>query len=321
MNRVFVTGGCGFIGTSVLELLANKGIESISFDKRPATEAVPGVHYIEGNILDMALLTRSVKETNPDCVIHLAARCDLNGRSIEEYRDNTVGVQNVIDVVKGAGSRIRKILFTSSRYVHSNEVQPAHDDEYSPFTMYGISKVEGERLVRSSDLAVPWVLFRPTSIWGPRFGPPYFGFFRSVKKGLYVHPRGERILKSFGYVKNTAHQICELATSTSPEIAGRVFYGADYEAVEVRALATTIQREFSAPPVRDVPLSVLNGLARVGDFLQSVGVVNPPLTTFRLKNLRCPMVYDISLTQRFVGELPYSTLQGVQETVAWMQRR
>jgi len=317
MKRVFVTGGSGFIGTNLMRHLAERGIEAVNFDWKIPREG-PAYSHIAGDIRDRTALAEAVQRFKPDVVIHLAARCDLRGKTIEDYSANTMGVHNMVDAIR-ATSSVERAIFTSSRYVHGNEVQPLRDDEYSPFTMYGASKVEGEKIVRSSHLDTPWLIVRPTSIWGPWFDVPYRSFFDAVRKGLYVHPKGERLYKSFGYVGNVVHQIAGFAAAPESAIRQRTFYLADYEPVEVRGMAEKIRSQFAAPAVRDVPLKLMQGVARIGDLCQLAGWKNPPLTSFRLKNLRTPMVYDISSTRDVVGELPATCEQGIERTVSWMR--
>ena len=320
MRRVFVTGGSGFIGTNMMQRLQDDGMEAVNYDwAAPRDPSVGGLHVL-GDILDLESLAGAVKKFKPDLVIHLAARCDLRGTLLEDYEANTSGVKNMIASILGAPS-VTRVIFASSRYVHRNEVQPQSDDDYSPFTMYGASKAEGEKIVRASGLEMPWVIIRPTSIWGPWFDVPYRSFFDAVRKGIYVHPRGEQLYKSFGYVGNIVHQIQAMGSAAENLLAKKTFYVADYEPIEVRWMAEHIRNEFSAPAVRDVPLQIMRGIARIGDVCHAAGWKNPPLTSFRLNNLRSQMVYDLSATREVVGNLPYSAEAGIERTVQWMRCR
>lgn len=303
-----------------MQRLQGDGIEAVNYDwVAPRDPSMAKLHIL-GDILDRDSLSGAVKKFKPDVVIHLAARCDLNGATIDDYEANTIGVKNVIKTIQGTPS-VARAIFASSRYVHRNEEQPLKEDDYSPFTMYGASKAEGEKIVRASDLEMPWVIVRPTSIWGPWFDIPYRSFFDAVRKGWYVHPRGEELYKSFGYVGNVVHQLCAMGVAAEHLLARKTFYVADYEPVEVRSMAERIRVEFSAPAVREVPLQVMRGIARIGDVCQAAGWKNPPLTSFRLSNLRSQMVYDLSATKGVVGGLPYSVEEGIERTVGWMRCR
>lgn len=66
---------------------------------------------------------------------------------------------------------------------------------------------------------LPWVLVRPTSIWGPWFDVPYRNFFLSVARRRYVHPAGKRIHKSFGFVGNITWHLHRLMIAPRPQVA------------------------------------------------------------------------------------------------------
>jgi nucleoside-diphosphate-sugar epimerase len=170
-------------------------------------------------------------------------------------------------------------------------------------------------------MAIPWVIARPTSIWGPWFGIPYRGFFDAVRRGYYVHPQGEKIYKTYGYVGNVAYQLAKLLSVSPNQIDGKTLYVADYEAVEIGSMAEAIRRQFGARPVRNVPVGMLRMLAAAGDVCRKAGWRNPPLTSFRLNNLREQMKYDIQPTADVVGALPYTVDEGIAMTVAWMKQR
>jgi len=319
MHRLFVTGGSGFIGTNLIESLLSDGIEVMNFDVRAPLNRAHMPFYARGDVRDLTVLKRTMSEFRPDFIVHLAARCDLDGDSVEDYSTNTAGVQNMVEAVRSSQGA-QRVIFASSRYVHRTEHQPASDTDYSPFTAYGESKVVGEKIVRSNDLEAVWLIVRPTSIWGPWFDIPYRGFFSAVRKGLYVHPRGEKIYKSYGYVGNSVHQIRRFLESPAPLVHGKTFYLSDHQPIEVRELAELVRKAFGAPPVREVPLNWMRRLAVCGDLMRKAGMRNPPLTSFRLTNLRTRMVYDLSATERVVGELPFNLQHAVSLTAGWMQQ-
>jgi GlcNAc-P-P-Und epimerase len=319
MTRIFVTGGSGFIGTNLIQYLLESGCELMNFDRRVPLNLHHRKYYLAGEVLNPQALRSAIESFQPESVVHLAARCDLDGSSLKDYACNTTGVKNVISAMENVGS-VKRAVFASSRYVHSTATQPQRDDQYAPFTNYGASKAEGEKIVRASGLAIPWVIIRPTSLWGPWFGVPYRGFFDSVRRGLYVHPRGELLYKTYGYVGNVVHQIKQFLSVPEDLVHGRTFYVADYLPLEIREMAETIREAFGAATVRDVPICVLRVLAAAGDGVGKLGWKNPPLTSFRLKNLRTQMVYDMSSTQEIAGPCPYTMKQGVRETVEWIKQ-
>ena len=317
MGRVFITGGSGFIGTNLVENFLQDGWEIANFDREPPRNPKHDLLFLEGDIRNREALIAAVRDFRPGLVVHLAARTDLDGSTLADYDANTIGVQNMIDAIRAVGC-VSRVVFSSTRYVHKTEVFPLRDDDYSPFTRYGESKVETERIVRSSGLEIPWVLIRPTSIWGPWFRIPYRMFFDTVRRGVYVHPRGRRISKSYGYVGNVVYQIRQFLSVDQAKIDKRTFYVSDDQNMDVLEFAQIIQEAFEALPVRQVPMAVLQMLAYSGDLLKKLGVSNPPLTSFRLRNLLTPMNYDMSATREVAGPAPYTLKEGVRATVDWI---
>ena len=318
MTRVFVTGGSGFIGTNLIESLLHDGFEVANFDWRSPKILQHERLFHEGDIRNGESLTKALVDFRPEWVVHLAAKTGLGGATLADYDTNTVGVKNVLDATRAAGT-VSRIVLASSRYVHRTEVFPLRDDDYSPFTIYGESKVETERIVRSSELEIPWILVRPTSIWGPWFDNSYRMLFNAVRRGVYVHPRGRRISKSFGYVGNVVFQIRQFLSADESKVVHRTFYVSDLENMDVLQYAQLIQEAYGAPPVRQVPMPVLKALALSGDVLKRIGVKKVPLTSFRLNNLLTPMNYDMSATREVCGPSPYTLKEGVRATVDWMQ--
>jgi len=320
MTRSLVTGGSGFIGTNLVQHLIAQGHTVQSLDTaEPRNPAHRGL-WVKGDLLDREGLEGALQRFRPDHVHHLGARTDLEGASIADYAANTAGVANLIAAIESVGT-VERVIFASSRLVCKIGYQPQSDIDCCPTTAYGRSKVEGERIVRAqcAKAGFTWVILRPTSIWGPWFDVPYKTFFLSVARGRYVHPAGQRIEKSFGYVGNTVRQLLRVAEVDPGRVNAKTFYLADYPPIDVAEFAASIQRASGARTVRHLPLAVLRAMAKVGDVLKSFGVAAPPITTFRLDNLLTPMVHDLRTLEELCGPLPAGLDAGVEETVKWLR--
>jgi nucleoside-diphosphate-sugar epimerase len=271
------------------------------------------------DVLDADALVAEVRALEPNLLIHAAARTDLLGTSVHDYRVNTDGTTNVVAAVN-ATPALRRVVFFSSRMVCRIGYQPTADDDYCPPNAYGESKVVGEQIVRRADIRVPWTIVRPTSIWGPWFDVPYRTFFDTVARGRFFHTADSpNVSKSFGFVGNTVHEVACLADTVAQLVDRRTFYLAHYPPLRLGPWAELVRRELGAVPIRTLPYPVLRIAARVGDLAARCRVAEPPLTTFRLSNLLTPMVYDLAALEHIVGELPYSLEEGVTQTVAWMR--
>lgn len=318
--RLLVTGGSGFIGSNLMaRALETPGLEVLSIDKRAPRVGVGSRAHCTVDLLDIIHLRRVIRSFQPSHVIHLAARTDLMGKTLDDYADNTVGTSNLIAALSET-QRLERVVFASSRLVCKIGYRPVDDLDFLPSHPYGSSKVAMERSIRSSAVPASWTIVRPTSIWGPYFSVPYADFFNHVLAGRYVHPRGLRVLKSFGYVENTVEQIMGILYADHQSVSERVFYLADYVPIEVLSFARFLAKASGAPRVREVPLWTLSAAARVGDLARLSRLYrNPPLTSFRLNNLLTEMTFDMRATQEIVPSLPVDRDEGIRRTLRWLQ--
>ena len=319
MSRVLITGGSGFIGTNLVERFLSRGDEVVNLDVAAPRHPGHAAHWRRVDILDAAALQSTVASFAPEVVLHMAARTDLGGASVADYLVNTVGVSNVITALKPLRS-LSLVIFASSMLVCRIGYRPRSEDDYAPTTAYGSSKVEGELRVRdeAGDM-FPWIVLRPTSIWGPWFGSPYRDFFTAVDRGWYVHPWGRQIQRNYGFVLNSAHQIARLVDMCGGGLLRRSVYLADYEPIELKSWACQIQRELGAHRIREVPLAVFQAAAKAGDLLKTLGVGRFPMNSFRLNNLLTDCLLDIGPLEQTVGALPYDMPAAVALTCRWMK--
>lgn len=317
--RIAVTGGSGFIGTNLVQFYARQGCCRI-LNLDLAEPSCPGhmPYWKCVDITDGPQLQRALLEFAPSYLVHLAARTDLRGRSLADYRSNTEGVANVVAACHQLPD-LKRAIFASTKLVCKNGCVPAHDFDFCPDTLYGRSKAAGEKLVLSGSLPCFWIILRPTSIWGPWFGEPYRNFFDIVRKGLYLHPRGVRSLKTYGYVGNTVFQIDRLLRAPGQATVGKVFYLGDYVPLELYAWALLISRSLGVRAPLQLPRPLLRAAARCGDLLLRAGLRSVPYSSFRLENILAEAVYDLDGLREICGDLPYTLEEGVAETAAWLK--
>lgn len=320
MQNVLVTGGSGFVGTNLVEHYASIGCDVLNVDIAKPRNPAHAQRWKEVDINEVDKLRQIVHEFKPNLILHMAARTDLDGKTLDEYKANTKGVESIIQAATNLPS-LKKVIFASSMLVCRLGYQPRGDDDYCPNTIYGESKVVGEQLVRSiASGQFPWTIVRPTSLWGPWFGVPYRNFFDAVAGRLYLHPKGKRIRRSYGFVLNSVYQLDQLAMhNDSSQTDGKTFYLADYTPIELYEWACQISSCFNVPPPIEVSLRVLRTLAFMGDFLRKLGVCNPPISSFRLNNLLTEAVLDLGPLERSVGPMPYDVETGVRLTVDWLK--
>lgn len=314
MKKILVTGGSGFIGTNIIDFYKNEN-EILNIDINPPRNKSHLKYWQDVNLLDEEKLLQEVSKYKPQLVFHMGARTDLDGKKLTDYDANIKGVENIIKTISVTDS-IEKVIFASSRLVCEIGYSPVDEFDYKPSTIYGESKVIGEKIVRDSKiLNKRWVIVRPTSLWGPWFDIPYKSFFDSISRKIYFHPKGMKIFKKFGYIGNSVHIMNKLMQDNI--LDSNTIYLSDFSTLEVKEWADIISQEFHGRNVKTIPLFMLKALAIIGDILKMIGYKAPPLTSFRLNNILTTMNFDTYKVEKIVGELPFSLEEGTKITHNW----
>ena len=112
-EKILLTGASGFIGTNLLEDLLAKGYEVKNLDwnepKIPARKNL----WENVNIINYEDFEKAVVGFNPDYIVHLAARTDLDGKTLEDYDQNITGVENLMKIIHKLPN-LKKIIITST---------------------------------------------------------------------------------------------------------------------------------------------------------------------------------------------------------------
>jgi len=136
--KILITGGSGFIGTNLVSHFVSKGKEILNFDISPPRNSQHVNFWHQGDITNLSDLTKCIKDYMPSVILHMAARTDLEGSSISDYKENTIGVENLISASRACKS-VDCVLFASSRLVCKIGYQPSNYHDYCPTTAYGES--------------------------------------------------------------------------------------------------------------------------------------------------------------------------------------
>ena len=217
MNKVFVTGACGFIGSNLVDRLLKDGYKVVGWDNRSTGRIEflndvlnnPNFTLIEGDNLNVSALSDAM--IGCDVVFHLAANADVRfglNHPSKDLNQNTIATFNVLQAMKERG--IKKIIFSStgSVYGESNKIPTPENDEFPIQTsLYGASKVACESMIQaySEGYGFESYIFRFVSILGERYTHGHiFDFY----KQLIEHPEYLNVLgdgtqrKSYLYVQD-----------------------------------------------------------------------------------------------------------------------
>lgn len=318
-KKVLVTGGSGFIGTNLVERLLDLGLDILSVDLFPPKNPRHKAIFRFVDLKDIDSLKEVFEKFEPNWVIHLAARTDLNGCSLDEYRDNTIATMNLCKRLAVSGS-VESVIFASSMLVCAAGHIPNTPFEYSPNTVYGESKVEMERIIQqyAGRFGFSWSIVRPTSIWGPWFGEPYRNFFTRVLSERYFRIGDRAAKKTYGYVGNAVNQILSILENREDRRSNIKYLG-DPQPMSADEWADSICRCVGYREPKKLPWFLVKAGSLVGDLLLLFGI-RFPLTTFRLKN----MTTENIIPPHLLVENKYPTVDlcmAIKETITWLKEQ
>jgi UDP-glucose 4-epimerase len=217
MKRACITGGGGFIGSSLADRLSAEGVEVVVIDdfrtgRREFLAAAlerPNVRLVEADVLDGAALEDALDGC--DWVFHLQANADVRHGLEHPLRDleqNTIATSRVLEAMRACN--VKRIAFSSTGSVYGEpKVFPTPEDAPFPVqtSLYAASKLAGEGLIAAYATGYDFtgLIFRFVSILGERYTHGHvFDFYCALKRDPgYLRVLGDgRQEKSYLYVQD-----------------------------------------------------------------------------------------------------------------------
>jgi len=158
MARLVVTGGAGFLGSHLVDLLVARGHTVTVVDRARSRWLPDGARMIEADLGDRAALAAAV--AGSDAVYHLAGFADLNAaktRPLDTVHANIVGTVHLLEAMRAHG--VARFLFASTAYVYSREGG-----------FYRCSKQACESYIEeyARTFGLAYTIIRYGSLYGPR---------------------------------------------------------------------------------------------------------------------------------------------------------
>ena len=254
--KVFITGGAGFVGSTLTDRLLARGDQVLVLDnyatgRRDNLRPRDGLRIVEGSVADQDLVRALAREMGPDLTVHAAASYKDPDDWYGDALVNTVGTANVVQAVREAGCE-RLIYFqTALCYGVKPQEQPITLDHpiLPGNSSYAISKTAGEQFVELSGL--DFVTFRLANAYGPRniTGPlPIFYMRLTAGKPCFVMDTR----RDFIFINDMIDCVME-AVDGAGNGTYHISSGSDYAIKElfdetVRALRVNLESEVEVRP-------------------------------------------------------------------------
>ena len=259
-KRIFITGGAGFIGTTLARQLVERNTviayDNLHRDSVSGTELAdhPSYELIQGDILDLEALRNAAEGATH--FVHCAAIAGVDtvlASPVRTMRVNVIGTYNALEAALATDSTLERFIDFSTSEVFGTHAFRVQEGQVSTIGSvgearwtYAVSKLAGEHMAHAyhDELGLPAVTVHPFNVFGPHQigGGAIRAFIEAALAGraLTIHGDGSQI-RAWCYVTDMVSGV--LACLERPEAVGQAFnIGNPRSAVTIFDLAQRIKR-------------------------------------------------------------------------------
>lgn len=325
--KILITGASGFIGSFLVEEALRQGMDTWAAVRKSSSREYlrdKRINLIELNLSSREKLTKQLSGHDFDYVVHAAGVTKCTDKN-DFRRINTEGTKNLVETLLALGTPLKRFVYISSLSIMGaiREQQPyteiCEDDTPRPNTAYGQSKLEAEQWMdqRLKDTAWPYVILRPTGVYGPR-EHDYFLMAKSIKQHVDFAVGFKQQDITFVYVDDVVQAVfLALQKGTT----GRRYFLSDGQVYSSTTFSDLIHEELGRPWWLRItaPVWVLRIVTFCGEYVgrltgKPTALNNDKYNIMRQRNWRC----DIQPAVNELGYQPHVQLaEGVRRSIKW----
>lgn len=311
--KVLVTGATGFIGSHLAERLLREGYEVYALVRRQRRWLPKGVKVIRGDLGGELPTLEGFHH-----VFHLAAL--TRARHPRDYfRVNAGGTERLARKLLEGGGITGRLVYLSSLSAQGPTKREAPLTEVSPpkpVSPYGMSKLQGEKVLRDLAKDLPVVILRPSVVYGPR-DDYMLEFFRLVKRGFLPLLREEQWL-SMVYVEDLIQALLLAAQRDVP--SGEVFLISDGSYYPLQGIADMVASILGVRLKKfRIPKALAQGAALLAEWWGRLRGVAPAFNRNKLQEaLQEAWICQNTKARKMLGFEPrYPLEEGLKLTLRW----
>lgn len=324
-NKILVTGASGFIGSFIVEEALKRGMEVWAAVRATSSRRYLSdkrINFIELDLDSEPALRKQLEGREFDYVVHAAGVTKCLDKA-DFKRVNTTGTRNLVEALLSLHMPIRRFVYLSSLSVYGaiHEDMPYQDisehDFPRPNTAYGKSKLEAERYLDSIGNDFPYIILRPTGVYGPR-ERDYFLMAKSIAQHIDFAVGYTRQDITFVYVLDVVQAVF-LALDRG--MSGRKYFLTDGEVYQSSDFSRLLKENMGTGWVLRItaPVWLLKAVTFAGERISRLthkptALNDDKYNILRQRNWRC----DIEPAVDELGYHPhYKLAEGVRATVEW----
>ena len=321
--NVLITGGTGFIGSRLALACLGKRNSLTALGREKNVAEAENRKIVEAEVAEVILASVTHREKmfellqGVDLVYHLAAaQHEANVPDQQFWEVNVTGTRNLLDA--SVNTSVKRFVHGSTIGVYGPSRNGSiHEQSPTiPDNIYGITKLEAEKLVLSFKEKIPVVITRISETYGPG-DRRLLKLFKAIKKNVFFMIGEGTNLHHLIYIDDLIEGL--FLAATVEKAAGNIFILAGKEPLTTNHMVSVIAKQLDTKmPKLRIPLSLLLTLATIFETVLRPMRIQPPLHRRRLDFFKKSFVFSRDHSQNVLGFLPKFTFQqGVTETARW----
>jgi len=315
-QAVLVTGGTGFVGSHVVDVLLESG-----YEVRCSVRATSNLRWVEGKSVELVeadLRGRGLAEAvaGVDAVVHCAGL--TRGSTEALFAANRDGTRVLLDTCERANRDIRFVFCSSQAAAGPGTLDRPRQigDPPAPTSDYGRSKLAGEEEVLERGERLLVTILRPVAVYGPR-DEDTLPYFQMAKRGVIVVPGVRERRVQLVHARDVATAL--LAALRRPEAVGRTLFVGHPEILSWDRLTAAIGEAVGRRALRiRVPSAALLSAGAIAELLGS-GKRSGQIDRRRAQDMaERAWTCDVEATLTELGWQPeYDAVSGFRDTADW----
>lgn len=244
MDNILITGGAGFIGSTLANYLSKENkivvVDDLSMGKQENLVVSSNLEFVKGDVTDESLMEKLLRDHSFDYIFHLAAVAsvaDSVARPVATHRVNFESVLMLLELIRQYQPGLKRLVFSSSAAVYGDELTLPKQEEsvIRPLTPYAVDKFAAEQYVLDYYhlYDVPTSAVRFFNVYGPNQNPnsPYSGVISILMDRYKKQLAGEAIVftlfgdgsqsRDFVYIEDVIQAL--MLVATKEEALGKQF--------------------------------------------------------------------------------------------------
>ena len=317
-ERIFMTGGSGFIGSHFHEKISNDQI--INFDKKDPFDFQKSI-FCKGDIREFDSIDKALTKYPCQVILSLAAEHVDFGVTDEGYfKTNEYGTELICKAA--TKHNIKKIIFYSSVAVYGDEQLPSNEEIVpEPTRVYGASKLAGEQVLKkwcAEDNTRSVLIIRPAVVYGERSVANVYRLIEQILKGRYFHVGKGDNIKSIAYVANLVEGTLFLADRMQ-EGKFEIYNYVDDPQMTSKEIAEQIYSILGKKSPMSLPYWLMYTLGLPFDLIIKLTGIDLPISTDRIKKFKTMSHHKSEKLYSTGFKAELSNEQGLKKMVDWQK--